>query len=140
MISAVQGAPRALLRAEGAVLLLGAVLGYLQLRGDWGLFAAAFLLPDLALLAYLAGSVWGARLYNLTHNTLLPALLMTAGWAADHRLGMQLALIWLAHVGFDRALGFGLKYGSGFADTHLGRLAAARGLRQRTDSSAHNEA
>ncbi|MDU3890869.1 MAG: DUF4260 family protein [Serratia liquefaciens] len=32
------------------------------------------------------------------------------------------ALIWGAHIGFDRALGYGLKYASGFADTHLGGL------------------
>lgn len=130
------GAPRGLLRAEAAVLLAGAIVVYWQIGGAWNLFASAFLLPDLALLAYLAGPVWGARLYNLTHNTLLPAVLMAASWSADHRFGMQGALIWLAHVGFDRVLGFGLKYGSGFADTHLGRLAAPSGLRQRADLSA----
>jgi hypothetical protein len=33
-------------------------------------------------------------------------------------------LIDLAHVGFDRMLGYGLKYGTGFGDTHLGRKGA----------------
>lgn len=28
-------------------------------------------------------------------------------------------LIWLAHLGFDRMLGFGLKYPTFFKDTHL---------------------
>jgi hypothetical protein len=28
-------------------------------------------------------------------------------------------LIWLAHSGFDRMLGFGLKYPTFFGDTHL---------------------
>ncbi|MFP5406506.1 MAG: DUF4260 family protein, partial [Gammaproteobacteria bacterium] len=28
-----------------------------------------------------------------------------------------LALVWAAHIGADRALGYGLKYGSGFGDT-----------------------
>jgi hypothetical protein len=31
-------------------------------------------------------------------------------------------LIWIAHIGFDRALGYGLKYPTGFGDTHLGRI------------------
>ena len=31
-----------------------------------------------------------------------------------------IALIWLAHIGFDRAAGFGLKYTGAFGDTHLG--------------------
>ncbi|MEF9606012.1 DUF4260 family protein, partial [Paracoccus sp. PXZ] len=30
--------------------------------------------------------------------------------------------LWLAHVGFDRVLGYGLKLPSGFRDTHLGRI------------------
>jgi hypothetical protein len=33
-----------------------------------------------------------------------------------------MALIWLAHIGMDRMLGYGLKYSGGFKDTHLGRL------------------
>jgi hypothetical protein len=32
---------------------------------------------------------------------------------------LAFALIWLAHIGFDRMLGFGLKYHNGFKDTHL---------------------
>ena len=32
---------------------------------------------------------------------------------------------WL-HVGLDRALGYGLKYPSGFGDTHLGAIGRRR--------------
>jgi hypothetical protein len=35
---------------------------------------------------------------------------------------LSLAMIWLAHIGIDRALGYGLKYRTGFANTHLGRI------------------
>lgn len=35
---------------------------------------------------------------------------------------MAAGLIWSAHIGFDRALGYGLKYASGFGATHLGRI------------------
>ena len=31
-------------------------------------------------------------------------------------------LIWCAHIGFDRALGYGLKYAEGFGFTHLRRV------------------
>ncbi len=41
---------------------------------------------------------------------------------ADERVAVQLALIWLAHVGVDRALGYGLKYETVFKDTHLQRV------------------
>ena len=37
-------------------------------------------------------------------------------------LVLSLAMIWLAHIGIDRALGYGLKYQTGFAFTHLGRI------------------
>jgi hypothetical protein len=33
-----------------------------------------------------------------------------------------IAIIWAAHIGFDRALGYGLKYPTAFSDTHLGRI------------------
>jgi hypothetical protein len=39
---------------------------------------------------------------------------------------LSLATIWIAHIGFDRALGYGLKYGSGFTHTHLGRIGRDR--------------
>jgi len=35
---------------------------------------------------------------------------------------MQLALIWLVHIGADRLLGYGLKYPTAFKDTHLQRV------------------
>jgi hypothetical protein len=33
-----------------------------------------------------------------------------------------LLLIWIAHIGLDRAIGYGLKYPTGFRDTHLGKV------------------
>jgi hypothetical protein len=34
---------------------------------------------------------------------------------------LALRLVWLAHVGQDRLLGYGLKYDAHFQHTHLGR-------------------
>ena len=133
---AVNGGPRALLRLEGAALLLVASWAYCQVGGGWGWFAALFLLPDLALLAYLAGPAWGARAYNLTHTTLLPLGLLAAGWQAGSVAATGAALVWLAHIGLDRMLGYGLKYGSGFADTHLGTLRQPRHARAQAATRA----
>jgi hypothetical protein len=33
---------------------------------------------------------------------------------------LRLALVWFAHIGMDRALGYGLKYDDAFTHTHLG--------------------
>jgi hypothetical protein len=116
----VTGAAGLILRAEGAVALAAAGLAFDQLDGPWTLFAALFLLPDLAMLGYLAGPRVGAVCYNLAHTTVLPLMLALAGWALGLPGAVQVALIWNAHIGFDRALGYGLKYPVAFKATHLG--------------------
>jgi len=118
----VAGAPRVLLRAEGLALLVVATALFARFGGDWPAFAVLFLAPDLSMLGYLAGRRAGAAAYNAGHSTIGPALLAALGYLAGAPLTTQLALIWAAHVGFDRALGYGLKYGSAFGDTHLGQL------------------
>lgn len=116
-----------LLRVEGAALLAVALLAFGYLDGSWGWFLACFLLPDLALLAYFAGPRSGAWLYNATHSTLGGLGTATAGLAlAEPLLGMA-AAIWLAHVGFDRMLGYGLKHAHGFRQTHLGAIGRNTG-------------
>ena len=80
-----------------------------------------FLAPDLSFLAYLAGPRIGAAGYNLAHSYVGPIVI--AALALLTGRPPVAALIWAAHVGFDRALGYGLKYPTDFADTHLGRLA-----------------
>ena len=72
--------------------------------------------------AYFAGPKAGAIVYNAAHSYLAPVGLMTVGLAMAAPLTLSLAMIWLAHIGIDRALGYGLKYQAGFAFTHLGRI------------------
>jgi hypothetical protein len=121
-VGAVAGVPRLLLRLEGAAVFCGAVFFYWRLDGSWLWFVVLFLAPDLSFLAYVVSPRVGAIAYNAVHTTLGPlALLALAAWRG-WPVGEDVALIWLAHVGVDRALGYGLKYGAGFGDTHLGRL------------------
>jgi hypothetical protein len=35
---------------------------------------------------------------------------------------VAVALIWFAHIGMDRTVGYGLKYPTSFKDTHLQRV------------------
>jgi hypothetical protein len=117
-----QGGVRWLLRTEGLALLGGAAALYWRTGGDWKMFAALFLAPDLSFAGYLAGPRAGAAAYNAMHSTIGPLLLAAAGIVFAQPLATFVALIWLAHVGFDRTLGYGLKYGRGFGFTHLGRI------------------
>jgi hypothetical protein len=110
-----------MLRLEGAAALAGASLAYSAIDGRWGVFAALFLVPDLSMLGYLAGRRVGAACYNAAHSYLGPATLAALGAAMSIHMPLFVACIWAAHVGFDRMLGYGLKYGTSFGDTHLGR-------------------
>lgn len=123
---AAQGGPRWILRLEGALLLTVALLAYDQIGQGWIVFALAFLVPDLSMLGYVAGRKVGAAAYNLAHSTLLPLALGVAGWQIAEPVLTSAALIWLAHIGFDRMLGYGLKYGTAFGHTHLGQVGQAK--------------
>jgi hypothetical protein len=81
------------------------------------------LAPDLSFAAYLAGPRVGAVVYNLAHTYAFP-IALAAGCllTGDAGLPVQVALIWAAHIGIDRALGYGLKYPTAFKDTHLNRV------------------
>ena len=119
---AVTGGPRILLRLEGLTLLAVATLLYAVWGVSWWIYAVLFLAPDLSFLGYLAGPRVGALVYNAAHSYMAPMALMVAGTAFWPPLALSIAIIWLAHIGFDRALGYGLKYSDGFTFTHLGRI------------------
>jgi hypothetical protein len=121
---AVFGAPKLLLRLEGAALFLAAAFLFSRLGGSWLLFVVLFLAPDLSFFAYLISPRTGAIAYNAVHTTLGPLALFAIGYVFATPLTETLAMIWLAHVGADRALGYGLKYGDAFNATHLGRIGS----------------
>lgn len=110
------------LRAEGLAVLLASLLIYSRLEEGWLLFAAVFLVPDLSMLGYLRGASVGAHFYNAVHTYTASLAMACLGIMLAHPMLIALAVIWTAHIGFDRALGYGLKQPTGFRDTHLGRI------------------
>lgn len=124
---AVTGGVRVLLRLEGLGLFVLAVALYSQTHLSWLAFALLFFAPDLSFLGYLAGPRIGAIAYNAAHDTFIPIMLVVGGYfLAANYVVLATALIWLAHIGFDRALGYGLKYEAGFGFTHLGLIGKAK--------------
>ena len=119
---AVSGAVRATIQIEGLAVCAAAVLVYFRAECSWREFAVLFLVPDLSMLGYLAGPRIGAITYNAAHSYIGPALLAAAGLGTGNPMTFPIVLIWVAHIGFDRMLGFGLKYSTGFGHTHLGRI------------------
>lgn len=114
--------PTVILRLEGLALLAAAVFLYARYGDGWVLFALLILAPDLSLLGYTAGPAVGAAAYDLLHTTVLPLAVGVVGIVAGSEAILSVALVWLAHIGMDRGLGYGLKLTSGFRDTHLGRI------------------
>ena len=119
---AASGGVRTLLRLEGLTLFAGMTLLYAVWGGSWWVYALVFFVPDVSFAAYLAGPRVGAIIYNAAHSYMAPMALMTTGFGMNSPLTLSIAMIWLAHIGIDRALGYGLKYSAGFGFTHLGRI------------------
>jgi hypothetical protein len=118
---AASGGVRLLLRLEGLAALAVSLALYARAGFSWPVFALFLLAPDLSILGYLAGPRVGAALYNLVHSYVLALLLTLAGFLGAQPALTGAGLILIAHIGLDRALGYGLKYSTAFGDTHLGR-------------------
>lgn len=113
-------------QAEGVGMALAGLMvtGFAAPGWPWWCWLLGLALPDLAMAGYLLGRRVGAALYNLGHLYALPMLLMLLGVAGGGTVCIAAAGLWLAHIGIDRACGFGLKMPEGFAYTHLGRIGA----------------
>ena len=113
--------PRLLLHAEGAAVAGSAIALYFNAGYPWWLLVALILAPDLSMVGYLTGPIIGTATYNAAHTYSLPVILAAIGVTVDADVAVQVGLIWIAHIGIDRAIGYGLKYPTGFKDTHLQR-------------------
>jgi hypothetical protein len=114
--------PRLLLRFEGTVVFAAATALYFHEDNAWWLYVILALAPDLSMVGYAAGNRVGALAYNAVHTYALPVALAAAGVVAGANGLVAVCLIWIAHIGADRALGYGLKYPTDFKDTHLQRV------------------
>jgi hypothetical protein len=121
------GAVNLLLRAEGAAALAISVYAYWLTGAGWLPFLILFLAPDLSMLGYAGGSRIGAICYNAAHSYLAPALAWMVLRLAAPEWALPVALIWAAHIGFDRMLGYGLKYAASFHETHLSVIGRRQG-------------
>jgi hypothetical protein len=120
------GVPLAILKAEGLAVFALATFAYSFTGQSWWMYLVLFLFPDLSFFAYMGGNRSGSIVYNALHSYIGPALVGFAGYQAGEKAAVAVALIWTAHIGFDRVLGYGLKYATGFGHTHLGRTGGVK--------------
>ncbi len=111
-------------RLEGACICLSALVLFVVLDDGiaWWLAVVLFLAPDISFAGYLAGSRFGAVAYNLVHVYAFGIVLLTVGLGLGAPVVAALGALWVAHAGFDRMLGYGLKSPEGFNVTHLGTI------------------
>ena len=114
--------PSLFLRIEGSAVLVAALVLYFELGYEWWLLLLLLLAPDLSMLGFLAGQRVGTAAYDVAHLEALPLALAVGGYLGDSDIALKLGLIWLAHIGVDRTVGYGLKYPTHFKDTHLQRV------------------
>ncbi len=122
LIGSVIGGPRMLLRLEGLVLLVASIAVFAAQGQDWWIYPALLFVPDIFMLGYLRNTKFGSILYNLGHSYPAAALVTAVGFIFGSTLTVALGAIWFGHIGLDRMLGYGLKYGKSFKHTHLGDL------------------
>ena len=118
---AVTGYVNSTLRLEGLIVLICSLLTYKHFSlASWKLFFLFFFFPDVSFLGYIIGKKFGAIFYNIMHSYTTPLLIGSLMLACSFVDFSYLIIIWVGHIGFDRALGYGLKYSTGFEYTHLG--------------------
>ena len=116
-----------ILRLEGMAVLGASIAAYYYFHLNWGLFALLLLLVDVSMLGYWISARVGALIYNSAHSYIAPLALLSVGLVLHIGVAIMVALIWSAHIGMDRALGFGLK-GAAFDETHLGSIRQPRAV------------
>lgn len=111
---------RNFLKLEEATLFLLCIFLFSLLNFDWWWFPVLLLVPDIGMIGYAIDSKIGAFSYNILHNRVVASLVAMYSLTSDNQYWQLVAIILLAHISLDRALGFGLKYKDSFNNTHLG--------------------
>jgi hypothetical protein len=117
---------RGWLRVEALAAFVAGLVLYGWLGGSWLAVLPLLLLPDVSMVGYLRGPRLGSLSYNVVHNWALGLGVLGLGLATGATPVSILGAVLIAHVGMDRALGYGLKLSTSFQDTHLGRIGRER--------------
>jgi len=125
-VAGVSSSIRGWLRFEGVVAFIAGLVLFGWLGGPWLLVIPLLLLPDISMVGYLRGPRLGALTYNSVHTWAPGLALLAAGLVTDAQPVAIAGAILVAHVGMDRAAGYGLKLPTAFQDTHMGRIGKGR--------------
>lgn len=111
-----------LIKVEGLMVFILGIYLYFSSGFGWGLFVLLLFVPDISMVGYAVNQQIGAYVYNAVHTYTAPLLFVLLGLFLSVDLLLMISFIWLTHIGMDRTFGYGLKYITGFKDTHMQRL------------------
>ncbi|WP_026584886.1 DUF4260 domain-containing protein [Bacillus sp. J33] len=111
-----------LLHIEGFAILSLSLYVYSYNQFSWVLFVILLLAPDISMLGYILNNKVGAVLYNIFHTYSLSIGVVICGLLLSSQTVLAIGIIWTAHIGMDRMIGYGLKYPTDFKDTHLNHV------------------
>ena len=109
-----------LLKLEEGAIFLFCIFLFSKLNFAWWWFLALLFLPDIGMLGYIINPKVGAFTYNLLHYRFVATLIAFYALTYVNENWKLAAIILFAHISFDRAFGYGLKYNDSFSNTHLG--------------------
>lgn len=115
-----------LLHLEGLAVLFLSIYLYGYFQFNWFLFIVLLFVPDIAIVGYAVSNKVGAYVYNMAHTYTVAIVILIIGLILKSEILFSIGLIWTAHIGMDRMVGYGLKYPTSFKDNHLNRMHAER--------------
>lgn len=113
---------KVLLHVEGLAVFALCLYFYWLNDLSWLLFLLLILAPDLSMAGYIINNRNGAFIYNIFHTYTLSLSAVLLGWLLSNPTVLAVGLIWTAHIGMDRMVGYGLKYPSDFKHNHLNQM------------------
>ena len=114
--------PYKMLRLEGLVVMICALIATIYVKTHWLLIIGGFFFFDISLLGYKINPKIGAICYNIGHTFSIPVVLLLIAFILSIPILMSISFLWIGHIAYDKMLGFGLKYQSNFNDTYLQQI------------------
>lgn len=115
-----------LLKLEELAMFLLSIFLLWNGNAAWYWYLLILVGPDVGMLAYLINNNVGAVFYNIFHHKGIAIIIFMTAIYFDSILWQQIGIILFGHSSWDRLMGFGLKYNTGFGYTHLGLIGKTK--------------
>jgi hypothetical protein len=115
-----------LLKLEEAAQLGFCIYALSLFHVSWWVYFVLVLGPDISMLGYLVGNRFGGACYNLLHHKGIAVAVFVVGLMVDQSMLQIAGIVLFGHSSMDRMFGYGLKYNTGFGNTHLGRIGKSK--------------